>query len=117
MFAGGSRICIAVLSVSLAFYGLDCAGMTTPQQAMQCCQSMQCMSHQQHHTDCCKTMPSASVDVGQPTPFALSLTPVACVVAVASNDAASVTSAVRVVEHQSHAPPLLLFGSILPLRI
>src|ERR1700746_1162756 len=63
----GRRILFAILTVSLATFALDCAGMTTPEQAMQCCNSMHCPSHGHHGQDCCKTMPNIHSAIGQPT--------------------------------------------------
>src|SRR2546429_280926 len=64
-FAG--RVLIAVLTVALASYALDGVGMTTPEQAMQCCNSMRCPSHGHHGQDCCKSMPSVHAALGQPS--------------------------------------------------
>jgi hypothetical protein len=69
---------IAVLTVALAGYALDCVGMTTPEQAMQCCNSMRCPSHGHHGQDCCKSMPSIHVVLGQPSSLqGVSLSPIA----------------------------------------
>ena len=61
------RVLIAVLTVALAGYALDGVGMTTPEQAMQCCNSMRCPSHGHHGQDCCKSMPSVHAAFGQPS--------------------------------------------------
>jgi len=60
-------VLIAVLTVALAGYALDGVGMTTPEQAMQCCNSMRCPSHGHHGQDCCKSMPSVHAAFGQPS--------------------------------------------------
>src|SRR5215472_11098334 len=58
---------VAVLGVALAAYALDCSGMTTPEQAMQCCNSMPCSSQSDHAQDCCKTMPAMHAPFVQPS--------------------------------------------------
>src|ERR1700738_4179646 len=57
---------VAALTIALAAYAVDCVG-ATQQQAMQCSHSMRCSSHAHHGMDCCKTMPSARVVLGQPS--------------------------------------------------
>lgn len=51
-------IFLAVLVVGLATYAVDCGATMTPDEAMQCCNSMPCSSRGQDGQDCCKTMPS-----------------------------------------------------------
>src|SRR5258707_12434228 len=46
------------VAVALAAYAFDCDAATTPEQAMQCCDSMQCSPHGHQAQDCCQTMPS-----------------------------------------------------------
>src|ERR1700745_757536 len=61
----------SALIVALAAYGLDCAGMITPEQAMQCCNTMRCHSHhgRSHHgnQDCSNPSPAIQADFGQPS--------------------------------------------------
>src|SRR5215467_8117596 len=111
MFSVGTRICVAVLSATFAWHSFNCVGMSTPQQAMQCCKSMQCMSHHRHHNDCCKSMPASKVDIGQPTSATVWFALVACGVVGESSESRSVISSVRMIADQSHAPPLFLFAS------
>src|SRR5450755_3469333 len=54
----GRPIFLALLALSLTTYSLDCGATMTPEQAMQCCNSMPCSSHGHDGQDCCKTMPS-----------------------------------------------------------
>src|SRR5450432_4498838 len=49
---------LALLVVGLATFAYDCGATVTPEQAMQCCNSMPCSSHGHDGQDCCKTMPS-----------------------------------------------------------
>jgi hypothetical protein len=51
-------ILVAVIAVALAAYAFDCSAMTTPDEAMQCCNSMPCSPQGHQGQDCCKTMPS-----------------------------------------------------------
>src|SRR5437870_12513128 len=57
----------ALLAVALSAYGFDCSAMTTPEQAMQCCNSMHCSSPAHHGQDCCKRMPSVRSPFVQPS--------------------------------------------------
>src|SRR5215831_16532358 len=45
---------LALLGMALAAYVVDCSGMTNPDEAMKCCQSMPCSSSG-HSQECCKT--------------------------------------------------------------
>src|SRR5437016_829378 len=57
---------VALLTVAFAAYAFDCA-VATPEQAMQCCDSMPCSSHGHHAQDCCKTMQSMHAPFAQPS--------------------------------------------------
>jgi hypothetical protein len=107
----------ALLSLALGVYAFDCAPMATAQQAMQCCKSMRCMSHHRQGEDCCKTMPTTQVDVGQPTSVNHSLPHVAVGVVQTFDESLSISASVRFVADQSHAPPIVSPPSVLPLRI
>src|SRR5207253_9115827 len=52
------RLLLTVLTFAIVGCSLDCVGMTTPKQAMQCCNSMRCHSRGHHGQDCCKSMAS-----------------------------------------------------------
>src|ERR1041385_6888080 len=49
---------IAVMGIALGAYAFDCAPMTTLDQAMQCCDAMDCPTQGHHNEDCCQTAPS-----------------------------------------------------------
>jgi len=52
-------ILLAVMTVAFATYAFDCLAMSTPDAAMQCCDTMHCSSHgHQRSQECCKTMPA-----------------------------------------------------------
>jgi len=109
---------VVVLTVALASYALDCVGMSTPEQAMQCCKAMRCISH--HHRqgeDCCKTMATTHVDIGQPTSAAGAFSPVALGLAGLFIESPTVTTSTRLISDQSHSPPISSPPDLLPLRI
>ena len=90
-----------VLTVALVAYAFDCAPMATAEQAMECCKSMRCMSHHHHGEDCCKTMPTSHVDVGQPTSVSIPFVHVTFSLAEPFIDSPSVTTSARLITDQS----------------
>ena len=107
----------AVLLVALGAYGFDCAPMATAEQAMQCCKSMRCMSHHHHGEDCCKTMATSYVDVGQPTSVSVPFAPVLFGLIEPFVKSPSAITLERQIADQSHAPPIFSPPADLPLRI
>lgn len=75
-------ILVAVLGLAFAAYGFDCSPLMSPDQAMECCDSMNC-SHGMHGEDCCQTGTSVHAPFVQPasmhsvafTPLALAALP------------------------------------------
>jgi hypothetical protein len=113
-----SRMLVAVLTVALAGYALDCIGMTTPEQAMQCCNSMRCPSHGHQGQDCCKSMPSIHAVFGQPSSLqGVSFSPIALGTAESFHQSEPFASSARVIAEAAHAPPHLDAPAPLPLRI
>src|SRR5215467_3773290 len=109
---------VVVLTVALASYALDCVGMTKPEQAMQCCKSMRCMSHHHHkNRDCCKTMPNTQVVIGQPVSASLAFTHAAVDLTQTFDESPSRSTSARLITDQSHAPPNINLPAILALRI
>ena len=108
---------VAALTIALAAYAVDCVA-ATPQQAMQCCHSMQCSSHGHHGMDCCKTMPSARAALGQPSsaPIVSSSPSVVGILEILSYSPYLLTSEAASMPH-SHAPPGSFSPPLLPLRI
>jgi hypothetical protein len=103
-------VLVSTLTVALAAYGLDCFGMATAEQAMQCCNKMRCPSHHHpgHHgsQDCCNTTPQMHAALGQPSSVqGVSFSPVALGVVQASNDSQVVEFSARIVTGHSHDPP------------
>src|SRR6516164_259544 len=114
----GQSILAAVVALSFVAYAFDCAEMTTPEQAMQCCNSMPCSSQGHHGQDCCKTMPSMHApfvrsSVGHSAGFSLH----GVAVLPVSNEPIEIVSSARNITSHWHAPPGLLRQSALPLRI
>jgi hypothetical protein len=115
-------VLMPTLTVALAAYGLDCLGMATPEQAMQCCNTMRCHthSHHQHHgsQDCCNTTPQMHAALGQPSSVqALAFSPVALGVVRASNDSQIMEFSARIMGGHSHDPPPQCSTAVLSLRI
>jgi len=101
---------VTALAVVLAAYGLECLGMGTPEQAMQCCNRMRCRSH--HKTryhgsqDCCNTMGQIRPSLGQPSSIhGITLVVATLRVAQASSDSQIVKCPDRIVAMHSHDPP------------
>jgi hypothetical protein len=115
---------VGLIAVALAAYAFDCLGMTTPEQAMQCCRSMPCSSHGHHNhhqhqsQDCCKTMPSAHAALGQASSGqGISFFPVPLGVVRALSESHSGQRPLRLIVEHCHAPPLRGSPATLALRI
>jgi hypothetical protein len=109
---------LAVLAVSFAAYAFDCGAPTTPEQAMQCCNSMPCSSDGHHAQDCCKTMPAMHAPFVQPSSVhGVSYAPLLFALLPATTESLSTDSSNRVIAANSHAPPIPSAPAKLPLRI
>ena len=100
----------ATLAFTMAAYGVDCLGMATPEQAMQCCRKMHCHSHhhRSHHgsQDCCKNATQMQVALGQPSSIqVIVLTPVALRAAHVFSDSHVAKCPTDIVARHSHDPP------------
>src|SRR5256885_6899342 len=62
----GRTLLPVLLATAIAAYFVDCSGMTTPTEAMECCQSMPCSSAA-HSQECCETMPQMHAPFVQPS--------------------------------------------------
>jgi hypothetical protein len=112
------HVLLAVLSFAVAAYASDCGGITTPEQAMQCCNSMRCSSHHHHGQECCKTMPAMHAALGQPSSVqGLSFSSVALGLVRAFNESKGIEPFVGMIAEHSHAPPISSSPAALPLRI
>jgi len=110
---------LAVVAIALAVYAFDCLAMSTPEQAMQCCDSMPCSSHgHQHSQECCKTMPSMHAPFVQPaSAHGPSFTPVFVSVLPAFNASQGLNSSAAVLTAHCHAPPISPIAASSRLRI
>src|ERR1700683_2426438 len=100
-------ILFALLVLALVGYALDCSAVSSPNEAMQCCNTMPCSPHVNHHgEDCGKAMPNMHAPVGQPSSahaVSPSLTFFAVIPAI---DAAQLSiCAPGITSSHSHAPP------------
>jgi hypothetical protein len=110
---------LTVMAIAFATYAFACLAMSTPDAAMQCCDTMSCSSHgHQHSQECCKTMPAMHAPFTQPaTAHDLSFTPVFVAVLPEFNASQVLDSPSNVFVAQCHAPPIPQAGSPSPLRI
>jgi hypothetical protein len=112
------QVLLAVVTLAVAAYASDCGGMTTPEQAMQCCNSMRCSSHGHHGQECCKTMPAIHAALGQPSSAQrISFSPVALGLVRTFNVSNGIEPSARMIAEHSHAPPISSSPAALPLRI
>ena len=118
MMRFGKPILMAILASALVLYAFDCTAPATPEQAMECCQSMACSSHGQDSQDCCKTMPTmhspfvraSSANVTYSSNFLFAMIP-------AAGELPGIEWSERVVTAHSHAPPISPSTVVRPLRI
>jgi len=109
---------LAVLAIALAGYAFDCGATTTPEQAMQCCDSMPCSSDGHHGQDCCKTMPTVRAPFVQPSSVpGVSYSPLVLAVLPATGKSLALDFPDRVIAAHCHAPPIRYSPAPLPLRI
>jgi hypothetical protein len=109
---------LAVLAVTLLAYAFDCGAAITPEQAMQCCNSMPCSSQGHHGQDCCKTMPSLHATFGQPLFVqGIQYSPVVVGALKSSDESDGIDSSASTIAEHSHAPPIVDLPALLPLRI
>src|SRR4029077_1170512 len=112
------QVLLPVLTVALVGYASDCVGMTTPEQAMQCCNTMRCPSRGHHGQECCKTMPEPQAAFGQPSSVqGISFFPVILGAVREFNGSHGIEPSARLMAEHSHAPPDYCSPAVLPLRI
>src|ERR1700674_3426879 len=114
-----ARTCLlAVLAIALGSYALDCEAAVTPEQAMQCCHSMQCSRHGHSGMDCCKTMPTMRAPFVQTSSVrGVSFSPVVFAVVPAVGAADGLDSSAGSVAAHCHAPPMVHLPAPRPLRV
>lgn len=111
-------IFLTVLAIALAAYALDCGAAMTPEQAMQCCDSMPCSSHGHHAEDCCKTMQSMHAPFVQPSSaHSLSYSPSVFEALPLTGESHGLDLSSGVIAANGHSPPIFYASAPLPLRI
>jgi hypothetical protein len=112
-------IFLAAVAIAFATYAFDCLAMSTPDAAMQCCDTMHCSSHgHEHSQECCKTMPSMQAPFVRPA-YAQAPSPSPVFIAVLPNFSASQVpnSPSIVLTAHCHALPIPQSAAPSPLRI
>jgi hypothetical protein len=112
-------ILFVAVAVGLAVYAIDCGAITTPEQSMQCCDTMPCSSHgHEHSQDCCKTMQSMHAPFVQPAlAQGLSFSPIFVAVPPEFSASRILDSSSNVLTAHCHAPPIPQATALSPLRI
>ena len=109
---------IAMLALALGVYLIDCLEMGTPDDAMKCCDSMPCRSHDHDNAqDCCKMMTSTHTAFVQPSMYQFSFSTAAVALPPVSQSAAGIAFFTGIVAVHCHAPPISQEVQISPLRI
>ena len=101
-------ILVAVLGIAFAAYGFDCSPMMSADQAMECCDSMDC-SHGMHGEDCCQTGSSIHAPFVQTAAdiYRVGFAPLAIVIQPALIPASSIDHADERAALRFHDPPLI----------
>jgi hypothetical protein len=111
-------ILVSVVAILLGVYAFDCDTMTTPEQAMQCCNSMPCSAQGHQGQDCCKSMPSMhSPFVQVSAPHGANFSVHILEVLPTSMEGSIPTSMASGIAALCHAPPISRSPSPLQLRI
>jgi len=110
-------IFLTVLTIALAAYALDCGAAVTPEQAMQCCDSVPCSSHGHHAEDCCKAMQSMHAPFVQPSPAHASYSPFVFAALPVTGESHGLDLSNGVIAANGHAPPIFYASAPLPLRV
>lgn len=111
------RALLALLTVAFAAYGSDCLAMTTPQQAMRCCGSMHCSSHNHRTQDCCQTMQASQLPFVEASVSGIFPHLVAIAEVPGAIEAPKLDSPAFDVGLRCHAPPLTCVLAPPPIRI
>src|SRR5215472_7439667 len=114
------RIPVLVFALALAAYGFDCPQASTPDEAMQCCDTMGCASQGHDGSqDCCKTMQAIHAPfVKQSSSQASHLSPRLCAGMPPVSGSQSIELAAEtLLSPHSHAPPISPPTFLSPLRI
>jgi hypothetical protein len=112
-------ILLIAVAIAISVYAIDCGAMTTPDEAMQCCNTMPCSSHgQKHSQECCDTMPLTHAPFVQPaSAHNLSFGTVLVAVLPAFHVSQDLNSTAYALATHSHAPPFPQTAVPSPLRV
>jgi hypothetical protein len=111
-------ILMVVVVLALAAYGFDCPATSTPDAAMQCCDTMPCSHGNGHGEDCCKSMQSThSPFVQASAPHSHVSLVLFAVLPIVSNSHSLDLSTQATLNAHSHPPPLSQSAVISPLRV
>jgi|SRR5215472_2797767 len=113
-------ILMTLLVSSLAAYSFDCFAASTPDEAMQCCDSMPCPHHSHEGSqDCCQTMRSLHVPFMQSHPADAALHALVFFAMLPGADPLQSldSQAQTLLAVNSHAPPGPPMAASIPLRI
>jgi len=115
-----TRILVVVFALAIAAYGFDCPATSTPDEAMQCCDTMPCASHAHNSSqNCCQTMQATHAPfVTQSSSQGPHFSPVLCGFLPAATSSQTLDSATEMLDGtRSHAPPVSPPVLLSPLRI
>jgi len=112
-------ILLVLMAIAFGTYAFDCLAMSTPDAAMQCCDTMHCSSHgHQHSQECCKTMQAMHAPFVQTASVhAPSFSPVFVAVVAGFSASQVLDSPSKVLTAHCHAPPVPQAAAPLPLRV
>src|SRR5258708_16847570 len=106
---------LSLVAVALAAYAFDCDAANPREQAVQCCDSMQCSPHGHQAQDCCQTMPSMHAPFVQPSSVhGVSYSPLVLDVLPAAAKSHVLDSLDLGIPPRRHAPPIPLNPPRLP---
>jgi hypothetical protein len=111
-------ILIAALNFALVAFAVDCGeASTSPEEAMQCCDTLPCSS-QGASVECCQTMPPMRAPFVLPASTQGVASSTAVVTVLPANcDSHEFGSSARVIAALEHAPPGYSSTATAPLRI
>src|SRR5689334_4502198 len=110
-------ILVALVGTAIVAYVVDCSGMTTPAEAMKCCQSMPCSSSG-HSQKCCEVMPQIHAPFDQPSSaHGLSFTQHLIAVLTVFQESLSSASSAQEFAASCHPPPGASPPASIPIRI
>src|SRR5215469_15202273 len=122
MIWAAKHVLFAALILVLSAYGLECVGVTTPEQSMQCCNTMRCHSPHNRHShqsmDCCETVPHIQPALGQPSSVrAISFAPATLGLVQGFGDSRLMEVSRGIIGAHAHDPPLACALKMFPLRV